>query len=159
MIIVEAPTAPDTRRLGRALAGLVRKGDIILLTGSLGTGKTVLAAGVAEGLGVSEPLVSPSFVLVREYADGFMPLVHADVYRLGSSTEFEDLDLLEIGRNGLLMIEWGDSVASLLPDTYLTIEIAGTGDQARSIRLTPRGGWLKRSLEELVEVSELRYLS
>ncbi len=159
MIILEAPTAQDTRRLGRALAGLVRKGDIILLTGRLGSGKTVLAAGVGEGLGVSEPLVSPSFVLARSYTDGFMPLVHADVYRLGSSAEFEDLDLLEASRDGLLMVEWGDSVAPLLPDTYLTVELSGTGDEARVIRLKPRGTWLDRSLGELVEVSELRYLS
>lgn len=155
MIVLEAPTAADTRRLGRALAGLVRKGDIILLTGALGTGKTVLAAGIAEGLGVTEPLVSPSFVLARIYADGFMPLVHADAYRLGTSAEFEDLDLLEASRDGLLIIEWGDSVASLLPDAYLTVELSGTGDLSRTIRLRPRGTWSDRSLSELVEVSEM----
>lgn len=159
MIILEAPTAADTRRLGRALAALVRKGDIILLAGSLGTGKTVLAAGVAEGLGVAEPLVSPSFVLARNYRDGFMPLVHADAYRVGSSAEFEDLDLLDTSRDGLLMIEWGDSVATLLPDTYLLVELSGTGEETRTIRLEPMGAWSDRPLDELVEVSELRHPS
>ena len=151
MIIVEAATAADTRRLGRALAGLVRRGDIILLTGSLGVGKTVLAAGIAEGLGVTEPTSSPSFVLARIYQDGFMPLVHADVYRIGSSSEFEDLDLLDAARDGLLMIEWGDSVAGWLPDTCLTVELAGTGDEVRTIRFEPGGPWLDRPIEELAE--------
>ena len=155
MIHLETTTAAETRRLGRTLAALVRRGDIILLTGSLGTGKTVLAAGLAEGLGVTEALVSPSFVLARTYSDGFMPLVHADVYRVGSSAEFEDLDLLDASRDGLLMIEWGDSVAALLPDTYLTVELSGTGDGPRTIRLEPRGTWSDRSLHELVEVSEM----
>ena len=155
MIVVEAATAADTRRLGRTLAALVREGDIVLLTGSLGTGKTVLAAGIAEGLGVTEALVSPSFVLVRTYMDGFMPLVHADVYRIGSSGEFEDLDLLAAARGGLLMIEWGDAVAGFLPDRCLTVELAGTGDAPRTIRFAPRGRWLDRPLEELVQAATM----
>ena len=155
MIVLEAPTAADTRRLGRALAALAREGDIILLVGPLGAGKTVLAAGLAEGLGVTEPLVSPSFILAKTYADGFMPLVHADVYRVGTSGEFEDLDLLDMARAGLLVIEWGDAVAGLLPDTYLTVEISGGGAGSRMVWLTPRGPWRDRPLEELVEVARL----
>lgn len=153
MIELEAPTASDTRRVGRALAALVRAGDVILLTGSLGAGKTVLAAGIAEGLGVTEALVSPSFILTRTYLDGFMPVVHADLYRIASSSEFDDLDLLETARDGLLLIEWGDTVAGLLPDTHLIVELSGTGDAPRKIRLRPRGPWIGRSLEELVEVA------
>lgn len=155
MIVVEAATAADTRRLGRTLAALAHKGDIILLTGSLGTGKTALAAGIAEGLGVTEPLVSPSFILMRTYQDGFMPLVHADVYRIGSSGEFEDLDLLDAARDGLLVIEWGDSVAGFLPDTCMIVELAGTGDDPRTIRFEPRGPWVDRSLAELVAASSM----
>ena len=155
MIVVEAATAADTRRLGRALAALVHRGDIILLTGPLGAGKTVLAAGIAEGLGVAESLPSPSFVLVRTYRDGFMPLVHADVYRIGSSGEFEDLDLVDLARAVLLRIEGCDAVAGLLPDTYLTVELMGTGDGSRTIRFTPRGSWLARPLEGLVEVAAM----
>ena len=155
MIVVEAAAAADTRRLGRALAALARKGDIILLIGSLGTGKTVLAGGIAEGLGVTEPLVSPSFILMRTYQDGFMPLVHADVYRIGSSGEFEDLDLIDAAAEGLLVIEWGDAVAGLLPDTCLMVELVGTGDEPRTIRFDPRGPWIDRSLEELLEVASV----
>ena len=155
MIVLEAPTAADTRRLGRALAALAHQGDIILLVGPLGAGKTVLAAGLAEGLGVTEALVSPSFVLARTYADGFMPLVHADVYRVGTSGEFEDLDLLDMARTGLLIIEWGDAVAGLLPDTCLTVELSGSGDASRTIRLKPRGPWLDRPLKEMVRAVDL----
>ena len=155
MIVLEAPTAADTRRLGRALAALAREGDVILLVGPLGAGKTVLAAGLAEGLGVTEPLVSPSFILARTYTDGFMPLVHADVYRVGTSGEFEDLDLLDMARTGLLVIEWGDAVAGLLPDTCLTVKISGGGDGSRTVRLAPRGPWRDRPLHELVEVARL----
>ena len=155
MIVLEAPTAADTRRLGRALAALAREGDIILLVGPLGAGKTVLAAGLAEGLGVGEALVSPSFILARTYTDGFMPLVHADVYRVGTSGEFEDLDLVDMARAGLLVIEWGDAVAGLLPDTCLTVELSGSGSASRTVRLTPRGPWRDRPLDELVEVAQL----
>lgn len=147
MITVEAAAPSDTRRIGRALAGLVQPGDIILLSGSLGAGKTVLAAGIGEGIGVAEPITSPSFVLARHYRDGFMPLLHADLYRIGSSGEFEDLDLIEVARDGVLLIEWGDVVAGRLPDNCLAVEIEGAGDAARTIRIYPSESWLGRPLE------------
>ncbi len=155
MIVLEAPTAADTRRLGRALAALAHEGDIILLVGPLGAGKTVLASGIAQGLGVTEVLVSPSFILARTYGDGFMPLVHADVYRVGTSGEFEDLDLVDMARAGLLIVEWGDAVAALLPDTCLTVEISAAGSGSRTVRLKPRGPWCDRPLEELVKAVHL----
>lgn len=149
MITAEAASAAETRRLGRALASLAHRGDIILLCGSLGAGKSVMAAGIAEGLGVAEGAASPSFVLVRTYRGGYMPLVHADVYRVGSSGEFEDLELVESARDGLLMIEWGDAVAGWLPDIYLTVVLEGAGDEVRTIRFEGRGPWLDRRLESL----------
>ena len=78
-----------------------------------------------------------------------MHLVHADVYRLGSSAEFEDLDLLHTARDGLLAIEWGDAIAGSLPDMYLTVRLDGLGDDGRTITLIPRGPWLDRPLSEL----------
>ena len=150
MIVIEAATAADTLQVARALAGLVREGDIVVLEGSLGAGKTVFVSGLAEGLGVTELVTSPSFVLVKRYDDGFIPLVHADVYRLGSSAEFEDLDLLHTARDGLLAIEWGDAVAGSLPETYLTVRIeSGGDDEARTISLIPKGPWHRRPLQEL----------
>ncbi len=149
MISVTAATPADTLQVARALASMTREGDIIVLEGGLGAGKTVFVAGLAEGLGVTELVTSPTFVLVKRYDDGFMPLVHADVYRLGSSGEFEDLDLLHTARDGLLAIEWGDAVSGSLPDTYLTVRLTGGGDDSRVIELLPKGPWLRRPLEEL----------
>lgn len=140
--------SPDeTETLGRRLAGVLRPGDIVLMTGSLGCGKTVLAAGIADGLGVDEPVVSPSFVLVKEYK-GFLPLVHADVYRLSSTNEFEDLELVTMARDGVLLIEWGNAVEHTLPADHLVVDIAITGESTRMVRLIAKGDWDGR-IEEL----------
>lgn len=141
-----APRAEDTRAVGRSLAALVRPGDVIVLQGPLGAGKTVFAAGLAEGLGVEEQVLSPSFVLVKTYRDGFMPVVHADVYRLGSSAEIEDLDLPGEADDGLLMIEWGDVLGSRLAGDRLEAELSGSGAEPRTIRLIPYGDWRGRDL-------------
>lgn len=146
MIEVTCPTADDTRALGRRLAASLRGGDILLLKGDLGAGKTVLAGGIAEGLGVEEPVTSPTFVLVRWY-EGLMPFVHADVYRLGSSAEIEDLDLPDEALDGVLAVEWGDVAEQQFGDDHLLIDISVDGDGARTIRLVPTGSWVSRSFE------------
>lgn len=144
-----ATTNPaETLALGRRLAAQLRAGDIVLLAGRLGAGKTLFAAGIGEGLGVEEPLTSPSFMLARAH-EGFLPIVHADVYRLGSSAEFEDLDLPEQARDGVLLIEWGDAVAAGVPEDHLTIRIEITGETERLFRFVPSGVWTKRPLGEL----------
>jgi tRNA threonylcarbamoyladenosine biosynthesis protein TsaE len=127
---------------------MLRSGDVILLAGRLGAGKTVLAAGIGEGLGVEEPLTSPSFILARAH-EGFMPVVHADVYRLGSSAEFEDLDLPEQAREGVLLIEWGDVVAHGIPEDHLLVHIVINDDEERTISFAPVGTWADRPLDEL----------
>lgn len=146
MIEVVCPTADDTRALARRLAGLVRPGDVIVLAGDLGAGKTLFTGGLAEGLGVEEPVVSPSFVLVRYYRTGFMPVVHVDVYRLGSLNEFEDLDVFELAADGVLVIEWGHAVEPVLGDDLLRVEFAVDPDQTRRISLLPGGSWSSRDL-------------
>lgn len=144
-------TSPaDTLAVGRRLAGLLRPGDVVLLAGRLGAGKTLLASGIGEGLGVEEPVISPSFVLVRSY-EGFVPLHHADVYRLGSTAEFDDLDLLSSANDGVLLIEWGDVVASVVPPDHLLVEINIVDEQQRVLHFTPHGAWLQRSLREIAE--------
>lgn len=148
-LVIATEGAADTRSFGRRLAGLCRPGDVILLSGALGSGKTVLAAGVAEGLGVPIPVTSPSFVLVRRYEGGFLPFVHADVYRLGTRGEVEDLDLLGEAEAGVLVIEWGEAVAEVMPDDHLAVELTVTGAETRTIRLVARGSWEKRPLGEL----------
>ena len=143
----KSPSA--TLAVAQRLAGLLRPGDVILLVGRLGAGKTLFACGVAEGLGVQEPVTSPTFVIAKRY-DGFMPVYHADVYRLGSSSEFDDLDLPALAEEGVLMIEWGNAVSALVPSDHLVIELGMVGDSERSIRFTPEGSWCGRSLDDLV---------
>ena len=148
MIEISTTSPAETLALGRHLAAFMAAGDIVLLAGRLGAGKTMFAAGIGEGLGVEEPLTSPSFILARAH-EGFMPVVHADVYRLGSSAEFEDLDLPEQARDGVLLIEWGDVVAHGVPDDHLLVEIGVVDESTRRFRFIPAGSWLRRPLGEL----------
>lgn len=148
-VVAPSRSPAETLALGHRLAALLRPGDVVLLVGRLGSGKTLLASGIAEGLGVQEQITSPTFVLVRSY-DGFMPVHHADVYRLGSTSEFEDLDLFGTDNDGVVLIEWGNAVAAAVPSDHLEIEIEIEGDEERTLRVTPHGSWCARSLEELV---------
>ncbi len=146
---VSSASDRDTRAYGRRLAGLLRPGDIVVLCGRLGSGKTAFVGGIGDGLGVQEPVVSPSFILVRRYDDGFTPLIHADVYRLQTSGEFEDLDLLESSEDAILVIEWGDAVLGQLPEDHLRIDIEVQGPTERRLVFHGSGTWEERPLEEL----------
>lgn len=146
MIEVRCPTAEDTEALGGRLASSLRPGDIVVLAGGLGAGKTLFTRGLATGLGVDEPVVSPSFVLVREYRSGFLPVIHADVYRLGTMNEFDDLDVLEMSKDGVLVIEWGGAVESALPPDHLRIEFDVEEDETRTLRFIGEGAWASRDL-------------
>jgi tRNA threonylcarbamoyladenosine biosynthesis protein TsaE len=139
----------DTRALGRRLASLLRPGDVILLAGDLGAGKTVFASGIAEGLGVEDRVVSPSFVLTRRYR-GLVPMVHADLYRVGSSGEVEDLDLVEEASGGVLVVEWGNVAEPQFADELLVVRLEVCPDGGRTISLVPHGGWRTRPLREVV---------
>ncbi len=146
MIEVRCPTSEDTEALGGRVAASLRPGDIVVLAGGLGAGKTLFTRGLATGLGVEEPVVSPSFVLVREYRSGFLPVVHADVYRLASMNEFDDLDVLEMSKEGVLVIEWGEAVESALPPDHLRIEFEVEEDGTRILKFVGAGTWESRDL-------------
>ena len=146
MIEVRCPTEAATEALGGRLAASLRPGDVIVLAGGLGAGKTLFTRGIATGLGVEEAVVSPSFVLVREYKSGFIPVVHVDVYRLGSLNEFDDLDVFEMARDGVLVVEWGEAVEQALPQDHLRIEFDVEGDQTRTLRFVTEGSWSEREL-------------
>ena len=150
MIELQCPEAADTQAFAGRLASIVRPGDVVVLAGGLGAGKTLFTGGLAAGLGVDEPVVSPSFVLVRQYHSGFMPLVHVDVYRLGSMNEFDDLDVFELAEDGVLVIEWGDAIESTLPDDHLRVEFTVRDNEERTLRLVPSGSWSQRDLGEVV---------
>jgi len=143
-------TSPDeTLLLGRRFAALLTAGDVVALSGRLGAGKTLFVSGVASGLGISTQITSPTFLIEKIYTDGFLPMVHADVYRLGSVGEFEDLELADEGRDGVVFIEWGDAIADSLPPDHLMIHFEMDGDD-RSISFRPHGAWSERDLGVLV---------
>lgn len=147
MMKARCPKPEDTEALGARLAASLRPGDVIVLAGDLGTGKTLLAKGIATGLAVDETVTSPSFVLAREYRSGFIPMVHVDVYRLGSLHEFEDLDVVELALDGILVVEWGEAVESVLPDDHLRIEFAVEDDETRVLTFVGEGAWAERELK------------
>ena len=146
MIEVRCPTEADTRAVGRKLAATLQPGDIVLLAGGLGVGKTLFTAGLAAGLGVEEQVLSPSFVLVRQYRSGFLPMVHVDVYRLGSFNEFDDLEVIDLAADGVLIIEWGDALEGVIPEDHLRIDFAVEEDGTRVLRMVPSGKWTRRDL-------------
>jgi tRNA threonylcarbamoyladenosine biosynthesis protein TsaE len=146
MMEIRCPTEADTRAVARKLAATLRPGDILLLAGGLGVGKTLFTTGLAAGLGVEEQVLSPSFVLVRQYRSGFLPLVHADIYRLDSVNEFDDLEVLDLAADGVLVIEWGDAIEAELPEDHLRIDFVVEEDETRVLRLVPSGSWDDRDL-------------
>ena len=119
-VIVE--TAEQMRDLGRQLAGLLRPGDLIILNGPLGAGKTTLTQGIGAGLGVRGSVTSPTFVIARVHP-GPIPLVHADAYRLGSALELDDLDLDADTDMSVTIVEWGEGLAEELASDRLEITI------------------------------------
>ena len=139
------PTGDDMQELGRRLAGLLRAGDLVLLSGDLGAGKTTLTQGIGEGLGVRGSVTSPTFVISRIHP-GPLPLVHVDAYRLGGLDELEDLDLEVSLDESVTVVEWGGGIAEALADDRLEIEIvrpATAEDETRVVRVTPVGPrWL-----------------
>ena len=146
MIEIRCPTEADTRAVGRKLAATLRPSDIVVLAGGLGVGKTLFTSGLAAGLGVEERVVSPSFLLVRRYRSGFLPLVHVDVYRLGSLNEFDDLEVFDLAADGAVVIEWGDALEGVIPEDHLRIDFVVEADGTRVLRLLPGGAWAERDL-------------
>jgi tRNA threonylcarbamoyladenosine biosynthesis protein TsaE len=142
LVELRVPTAGQMRGLGRRLATLLRAGDLVVLTGPLGAGKTTLVQGIGEGLGVRGPVTSPTFVIARVHpsVDGGPDLVHADAYRLGSRAEVDDLDLDADLERSVTVVEWGEGLVEELADSHLEVSIEiGNGD-SRAVRLVGRGG-------------------
>jgi tRNA threonylcarbamoyladenosine biosynthesis protein TsaE len=143
-LALRSGTADDTRRIGEALADLLRPHDVVVLTGELGAGKTTLVQGLAHGLGATEHVTSPTFTLVREYVTGRVPVAHVDVYRLERVQDVVDLTLEELLEGeGVLLVEWGDAVEELLAPDRLRVELTGIdpsgGSEERRIELTSTG--------------------
>ena len=146
-------SAAHTRRIGKSVARKLQKGDILCLFGDLGSGKTMLAKGVAEGLGIKHDLViSPTFVLLREHHRGKAPLYHFDFYRLNIAGEILALGYEEyFYGEGIALIEWADRLKWLMPKEFLKVELVFLGPTERLIRLTAFGKRYKELLRKIDE--------
>ncbi|ADH69441.1 MULTISPECIES: tRNA (adenosine(37)-N6)-threonylcarbamoyltransferase complex ATPase subunit type 1 TsaE [Nocardiopsis] len=138
---VTAATDDAMRTLGRDLAALARPGDVLILSGPLGAGKTTLTQGLGEGLGVRGPVTSPTFVISRIHPSltGGPDLVHVDAYRLGGPDEIDDIDLDMTLPDSVTVVEWGEDVAEGLSDDRLEIRIERHPDDTRSVHLRAVG--------------------
>jgi len=142
----------QTQRIGARIGELALSGDIFLLVGRLGTGKTCLTQGIARGLNIKEYALSPSFVIMRELY-GRLPLYHIDLFRLDHVEEIEELGLDDyLYGKGVCVVEWAEKGLSVLPTEHLLIQIDYLSDTERSFRLEPRG---KRYLEILTQLKPL----
>jgi tRNA threonylcarbamoyladenosine biosynthesis protein TsaE len=139
------PTAADMHQLGERLAGLLRAGDLVLLTGDLGAGKTTLTQGLGRGLGVRGDVTSPTFVIAREHPStvGGPALVHVDAYRLGSLAEVDDLDLDSAAEDSVTVVEWGSGLVEDLTESRLEIRLVrprtSDGAETRTVELIGHG--------------------
>jgi tRNA threonylcarbamoyladenosine biosynthesis protein TsaE len=124
---LELASPAETERLGRVVGERLRPGDVVVLSGPLGAGKTVLARGIGAGLGVRGPVTSPTFVIAREHpalpGGRGVPLVHVDAYRLGGIAELDDLDLDTDLLTAAVVVEWGEGLAERLADEHLLIRL------------------------------------
>lgn len=130
----------ETQQLARAISERVQPGDVILLVGDLGAGKTHFTQGFAAGLGIAEVPTSPTFNLVCEYHDGRLPLYHFDLYRLEEPEELEDIDYYGITEgDGVSLVEWGDKFEEAAPDDCLVLDFKVSEDGARTIHANATG--------------------
>ena len=140
----------ETRALGFRLSAMLRPGDVLLLLGDLGAGKSELTRGIARGLGVTCPVASPSFTILNVYDEGTIPLYHFDWYRLNSAEELYEMGMDEyLGGDGVAVVEWPSRCPEAVPETYLEVRIDSVGESAREIILTPRGGFREITLEAM----------
>lgn len=151
--VLELARPADTERLGRAIGERLRAGDVVVLAGPLGAGKTVLARGIGAGLGVRGPVTSPTFVIAREHpplpGGRGVPMVHVDAYRLGGIAELDDLDLDTDLLAAAVVVEWGEGIAERLADEHLLVRLrrrdgdsgdTGPGDGGDGLRVAELRG-------------------
>ena len=138
----------ETRALGAALAKALRPGDVLLLEGDMGAGKSELTRGIARGVGVQGPVTSPTFTILQVYDTGRLPLYHFDWYRLESAEELFEMGMEEyLGGDGVAVVEWPSQAPEAIPASYLRVTLTPQGaEDQRLVEMVPVGGF--RSLEE-----------
>jgi tRNA threonylcarbamoyladenosine biosynthesis protein TsaE len=137
-LVLHSDDVEATRRIGAALGRLAAPGDVLLLRGELGAGKTTFTQGFAAGAGSDELVNSPTFVLMNEY-HGRVHVYHADLYRLDDPDDVEALDLANASLDGVLVVEWPERGDGLLPASHLLVQFEYAGTNARTITLMPQG--------------------
>jgi len=152
-VTFESQSPAQTRRLGERLAPLFQPGDVVLLQGELGAGKTCLAQGIGAGLRVKEAVKSSSFVLVNEYS-GRLRVYHADLFRLEDPQEVFELGLEENAADGLLLVEWPDRAPQEMPPEHLLVRFEVLDERRRRIALEPHGGRYEDIVRQLAEAEE-----
>lgn len=148
---LELATLEDTLEYGKVLGRNLRAGDLVLLAGALGAGKTTLTRGIAEGMGVSGRVSSPTFVLARVHPEGEhgVALVHVDAYRIGGDlSQLDDLDLDTDLDTAAVVVEWGEGVAEQLSEDHLVLHLDRHADETRTVHLEPHGTWAGRLTPE-----------
>ena len=148
--VITTHSAEETRSLGAKLARVLRPGDVAVLKGELGAGKSEFARGVARGLGITGPVPSPSFTILNAYDEGNVPFYHFDWYRISDPREIGEMGLEEqLGGDGIALIEWSENGADYLPDRLLEIHVKPIGENDREISFLAKGGFPFR--EELLQ--------
>ncbi|HQV58924.1 MAG TPA: tRNA (adenosine(37)-N6)-threonylcarbamoyltransferase complex ATPase subunit type 1 TsaE [Ilumatobacteraceae bacterium] len=153
MLQVRSRSLADTQSLAAAIATLAKRGDLIMLAGEMGAGKTAFAQGFGRGLGIVEPITSPTFALVHSYAPGRVALHHADVYRLERHHELADLGLDELLDDGVVLVEWGDVIGNALGDHLLISLMTDADDDptSRLVTITASGRQWTTRWDRLIE--------
>src|SRR6185295_4327966 len=147
MLHLRSDSLATTSAIAASLAGLARRGDLIVLAGEMGAGKTAFAKGFGEAMGVTEPITSPTYTLIHSYPAGRVTFHHADIYRLTTHHEVADLALAELlESDGIVMVEWGDVVAGSLGDHVLVrLDFDESDTEARNIAISAAGrAWAAR---------------
>lgn len=162
---VNLQTREDTLAFGRALGSLLRSGDVVALIGDLGAGKTTLTQGIAQGMGITERVTSPTFTLVQEYGRD-TPLFHFDPYRLERPEDMSDFGFEEyLERGGVVVVEWADKIAALLPEERLTLTLEEVGESdlisdadtiPRLLRMEAAGPRYEQLQKELTNLPEVK---
>ena len=154
MLALHTVSAAETFSLGRLLAGLLRSGDVVCLSGDLGAGKTLLTQGIAAGLNVLDDVTSPTFTVLQVY-EAAIPLYHFDLYRLEHADELMDIGFDEfVAGNGISIIEWADKFSASMPEQYLHIIINhGLQPDERIIQIRPQGNRYESLVEELKKIA------
>jgi tRNA threonylcarbamoyladenosine biosynthesis protein TsaE len=156
MLTLQTETPAQTRKLGERIGRLLRAGDVLLLSGELGAGKTMLAQGIGRGMGITDPIKSSSFVIMNEYQGPELRLFHADLYRLEDPEQVAELALDELAARGVLAVEWPERAFEEMPPEHLLATLSYGNAKQRRIEITARGDRYEKLVRDLQRRGRVR---